>query len=82
MLGAWVARLVKPLTLDFVSGHDLLVCEIELLVCEIELRVRFCADSVEAAWDSLSLSLCSSPTSACVRALFLSKLINKYCKNK
>ena len=24
--GAWVAQLVKCLTLDFVSGHDLVVC--------------------------------------------------------
>ena len=27
--GAWVAQLVKCLTLDFGSGHDLMVCEIE-----------------------------------------------------
>ena len=24
--GTWVAQLVKPLTLDFGSGHDLMVC--------------------------------------------------------
>ena len=43
--GAWVAQLVKRLTLDFGSGHDLAVHEIEPLV---EL-------SPEPAWDSLSL---------------------------
>ena len=27
--GAWVAQSVKPLTLAFGSGHDLMVCEFE-----------------------------------------------------
>ena len=40
--GAWVAQLVKRLTPDFGSGHD-------LTVCEIEPRVGLCADSVEPA---------------------------------
>ena len=46
--GAWVAQLVKSPTLDFDSGH-------ELMVCEFKLRIGLCADSVETAWDSLSL---------------------------
>ena len=41
------AQLVKRLTLDLGSGHDLTVCEIEPLVW-------FCTDSVEPACDSLS----------------------------
>ena len=28
-MGTWVAQWVKPLTLDFSSGHDLRVCEFE-----------------------------------------------------
>ena len=38
--GAWVAQLVKRPTLDFRSGHD-------LTVGEIEPHVRLCADSLE-----------------------------------
>ena len=49
-----MAHLVKPLTLDLGSGHD-------LPVREIEPRVRLCADSVDPAWDSLSGSL-SAPS--------------------
>ena len=49
--GTWVAQSVKHLTLDFGSGHD-------LMVCEFEPCVRLCADSEEPAWDSLSPSLC------------------------
>ena len=52
--GGSVAQLVKCLTLDFGSGHD-------LMVCEIEPSVGLCADSAEPAWDSLSLSFCLSP---------------------
>ena len=45
--GAWVAQS----TLDFGSGHD-------LTVCEIEPRTWLFADSAEPAWDfSLSVSL-------------------------
>ena len=50
---AWVAQSGKHLTLDFHSGHD-------LMVCEIELCIGLCADSVELAWNSLSPSLCFS----------------------
>ena len=38
--GAWVAQSVERPTLDFGSGRD-------LMVGEIEPRVRLCADSVE-----------------------------------
>ena len=47
--GTWVGQLVKPLTLGFGSGHD-------FTVRGFEPRIRFCADSVEPAWD-LSLPL-------------------------
>ena len=50
MGGAWVAELVKRLTLDFSSGHDLGIHEIEPLI-------GLHADSTEAAWDSLSPAL-------------------------
>ena len=48
--GAWVARSVKRLTLDFGSGHD-------LMTQELKPHSGLCADSVEPAWDSLSLPL-------------------------
>ena len=44
-----MVQLVKHLTLDFSSGHD-------LGVCEFEPRIRLCVDGAEPAWDSLSLS--------------------------
>ena len=62
--GAWVAQSVKLPTLDFDSGHD-------LMVHEIESRVRLHADSTEAAWDSLPFSLSLSWL-----VLSLSKYIN------
>ena len=43
-----MAQSVKHPALDFISGHD-------LLLHETELRVGLCADSIEPAWDSLSL---------------------------
>ena len=49
-----MAQLVKCLTLDFGSGHDLTVHEIELLI-------GLCANSVEPTWDTLSPSLSASP---------------------
>ena len=45
-----MAQLVKRPTLGFSSGHD-------LTVHEFEPRTGLCADSVEPAWDSLSLPL-------------------------
>ena len=52
--GAWLAQLVKHLTLDLSSGHH-------LTVRGMETRVGLCADSVEPAWDSLSLYPCPFP---------------------
>ena len=48
--GPWVAQLVKHPILDFDSGHN-------LMVHEIDPHVGLCADSVESAWDSLPLPL-------------------------
>ena len=47
--GAWVAGLVKHLTLDFGSGYD-------LKVSGIEPHIRLCTDSLEPAWDTSSVS--------------------------
>ena len=49
-----MAQSVKPLTLDFGSGHD-------LTVGEFEARLGLCADSAEPAWDSLSPPLSAPP---------------------
>ena len=48
--GSWVAQSVKRQTLDFGSGHD-------LMVYEIEPHIRLCTERMEPAWDSLPLSL-------------------------
>ena len=48
--GSGGAQSIERLTLDFGSGCDLTVHGIKPLV-------GLCADSVETAWDSLSLSL-------------------------
>ena len=61
-----MAQSVKPLTLDFVSGHD-------LTVRGIEPHVGLCSDRVEPAWDLLPLSL---PPSAHA----LSRCQNKHLK--
>ena len=45
-----MAQSVKHLTLDFRSGHDLTVCEIEPLI-------GLCTDNKKPAWDFLSLTL-------------------------
>ena len=58
-----MTQLVKFPTLDFGSGHD-------LMVCEIEPQVGLCADSVEPAWDFLSPSLFAPPPS-CILTLSL-----------
>ena len=57
-------QVVKCLSLDFGSGHD-------LTVHEFEPHVRLCADRVEPAWDSLSQTL------PCSCALSLSLKIKK-----
>ena len=49
-----MAQSVKCLTLRFVSGHD-------LTVCETESHVGLCTDSTEPAWNSLSSSLSVPP---------------------
>ena len=46
--GTSVAQLVKRLTLDLGSGHD-------LTVRDFEPHIGLCTDSVEPAWESLSL---------------------------
>ena len=53
--GTWVAPLVKHLTLDFGSAHD-------LTVREFEPHIRLLADSLEPALDSVSPSLSASPS--------------------
>ena len=58
-----MAQLVERLTLDFDSGHA-------LMVRGIEPRVGLCANSMEPAWDSLSLPL---PALVYMCALPLSK---------
>ena len=45
-----MAQLVKCLTLDFGSGYD-------LMVREMEPRIGLCADGAELFWDSLFLPL-------------------------
>ena len=46
-MGTWVAQWVKHPTLDFSSGHD-------LMVSEFELHVGPRAVSMEPAWDFVS----------------------------
>ena len=45
-----MAQSVKRLTLDFGSGHD-------LRLCELEPHIGLCAESVDPAWIPLSVSL-------------------------
>ena len=56
-----MAQSVERLTLDFDSGRD-------FTVRELEPQVGFCTDSTKTAWDSLSLS--SPPLLAFSRSLF------------
>ena len=49
-----MAQSIEHPALDFGSGHDLTYS------CEMEPRVRLCVDSVDPAWDSVSLSLSAS----------------------
>ena len=49
-----MAQPIKRPTLDFGSGHD-------LMVCEIKPRIGLCADCAGPAWDSLSPSLSDPP---------------------
>ena len=63
-----MAQSVMHSTLDFGSGHD-------LLVHEFKSRIWLYADGMQPAWDSVSPSL-SAPSPPCVRSLFLSLKIN------
>ena len=54
--------MVKSLTLDFGSGHD-------LMVRKFEPHVRLCADVTEPAWDSFSLPLSAPPLLMLYRSL-------------
>ena len=53
--GAWGAQSIKPRTLGFGSGHD-------LTVREFEPCIGLFTDSAEPAWESVTPSLCPSPT--------------------
>ena len=64
-----MVQLVECPTLDFNSGHD-------LMVHELELCVRFYTDSMEPAWDSLSPSLSAPPLHSVSLSLSL-KINNK-----
>ena len=68
--GAWGTQSAKRPTLDFGSGPD-------LTVHELEPRVGFCAESAESAWDSLSLSLPLSAPPMLVVSLSLSLSLSK-----
>ena len=65
--GNWMTQLVKCLTLNFNSGHDLAVCEIKPHICAIR---------TENAWDSLSFSLSLSAPPPLILSLSLSLKIN------
>ena len=53
----WLSRLGVRLTLD------LGLCD-DLMVREFEPCIGLCTDDTERAWDSVSPSLCPSPTCA------------------
>ena len=58
-MGAWVARSVKCPTLDFGSGHD-------LIVRGFEPHIGLCAVSAEPAWNSISPPLSAPPLLLCL----------------
>ena len=65
--GTWVAQPVKLLTLGFGSDYA-------FGVCELEPCIGLCTNSMEPAWDSLSLpTLFSSPAHALCLSLKLNK---------
>ena len=68
-----MAQLVKRLTLDFGSGHD-------LKVLEFEPHIGLCTDRAEPAWDSLSLPLSLPLLLTLELLLSLSLKINKLKK--
>ena len=61
-----MAQLVKCLTLDLGSGHD-------LMVRGIEPRVELHAGNKEPAWDSLSFPLSLSLPHSCSLSLKINK---------
>ena len=67
-----MAQSLKHPTLNFGSGHDLMVYKFKPLI-------GLCTDSVEPALDSLSPSLPAPPLCACslARSLSLSLSLNK-----
>ena len=72
MWGAWMAQLVKHPTLDFGSGHD-------LRVCEIDPCIGLYADSGACFgfFPSLSATAPPCPSPSCLVMLSLSLRINK-----
>ena len=68
ILGCLGGSVVKRPSLDFGSGHD-------VMVCEIEPYTRLCDDSVEPAWHPLFSSLSAPPL--LVLSLSLSLKIKK-----
>ena len=69
----WVAQWAAHQILGSGSGHD-------LTVREFEPRVRLGKDSLEPAWDSLSLSLCPFPAHVVSLSLSLSLPVPYLCK--
>ena len=70
LISAWVALLVKHLTLDFSLGHD-------LGVRGFEPPCGTCANSLEPAWDSLFFPFSLSLPCSCSLSLSLSLSQNK-----
>ena len=62
-----MAQSIKLPTLGFGSGHD-------LRVGKFETHIGLCIDSAEPAWNSLSSSLCPSPTHMHMHSLKINKL--------
>ena len=78
--GTWMAQSVEPPTLDFSSGHDLMIPELEphtepSVKPDMGPNVGH-TDRVEPTWDCLSPSLCAPHPLVHARALPLK--INKY----
>ena len=69
--GTWVAQSFKHPTLDFSSGHD-------FEVHDIEPSVGLLTYSTEPAWDSLSLPLSLPLPCSYARVFPLSLKINKH----
>ena len=68
--GTWVAQSVKHPTLDFGSGHD-------LMVHGFKLCIELCANGAESAWDPLTPSPSTPPLLTCALSLSLSLSQNK-----